>query len=325
LRYTQLRDGLFDVEGRWDIRSCDNGACRCLWLDPCPTPEAIGVAYNTYYTHGMRARWVEQAVEQVWGFAAKSYLAARFADYEAGLPRAAARAFAFALRAAPELFLHLELLLRHLPAPRPGQTLLDIGCGEGLALKVLDSVGWDVQGQDFDDKAVRAAASRGLRVHHGSIESCAFASASFDAVTMSHVIEHVHEPASFLREILRILKPNGTLVSITPNVLGANHQRFASAWRGLEPPRHLVMFSAPALSELALRVGFNDARVTSSVRSNRVSELASRAFLRRGKARWNEAGTRADRLIAAYGFYKALLSHDGEQLRGDELILTATK
>jgi 2-polyprenyl-3-methyl-5-hydroxy-6-metoxy-1,4-benzoquinol methylase len=325
VKYPQVRDFLFGVEGSWDLRSCERAECSCLWLDPCPVPEDIGKAYETYYTHGTRAPWLARALETGWGLAGRAYLGSRYRRSVAGLPQVAARIVGPLLRLQPEIYLHLALLLRHLPPPEPGQTLLDIGCGEGLALKVLSSVGWAVQGQDMDEQAVHAARTRGLRVHHGSLESCAFPSASFDAVTMSHVIEHVHDPEALFREIERILKPGGTLISVTPNVFSENHELFGRAWFHLDPPRHLLLFSAQALGALARRTGFATVQVTSSVRSNRVSEIAARVVMRDGRYAWGSYGTYSDRLTSAYHFGRSLLQRAGERLKGDELILSAQK
>ena len=69
----------------------------------------------------------------------------------------------------------------------------------------------------LDPKAVEAARRRGLDVRLGSVEQQAYASDTFDAVVMSHVIEHVPDPRGLIRECRRILKQGGHFVCITPN------------------------------------------------------------------------------------------------------------
>ena len=225
----------------------------------------------------------------------------------------------------PHIGLHLELLLRHLPPPQPGQKLLDVGCGEGLALHVLSQVGWQVEGQDVDAQALAVTAQRGIRVKQGQLSDCGYPDGAFDAVTMSHVIEHVHDPEALLREIHRILRPGGTLVSITPNVGSANLQRFGASWIALDPPRHLLLFSAAALHAVARRAGFTATEVTSSVRATNSSEVAARHIRRTGSWRWAEGGSLADRVAGRYQLYRQLLQRDAAKLRGDELILIARK
>jgi SAM-dependent methyltransferase len=73
---------------------------------------------------------------------------------------------------------------------------------------------------------------------------------------MNHVIEHVHDPVSMLKECHRILKEGGRLVAITPNIRSWGHRIYQRAWRGLEPPRHLQIFSRPSLTASAVQAGF---------------------------------------------------------------------
>ena len=70
---------------------------------------------------------------------------------------------------------------------------------------------------------------------------------SFDAVIMSHVIEHVPQPRELLAECARLLKLGGRLVMLTPNAESFGLDYYGRCWRGLEPPRHLQIFSQPAL------------------------------------------------------------------------------
>jgi hypothetical protein len=58
-----------------------------------------------------------------------------------------------------------------------------------------------------------------------------------------------------MRKCRELLKPGGRLVVTTPNARGLGHARFGASWRGLEPPRHLQIFSPPTLAECARRAG----------------------------------------------------------------------
>lgn len=307
------------------MRACPDESCACLWLDPCPSPEDIGLAYDTYYTHAQRPPLVEKAFLQAWGLMGQLFLAGRYRRTVGVVPAMVGRALAPLVDAVSTIGLHLELLLRHLPPPAAGMALLDVGCGDGFALQVLAQVGWRVEGQDVDPKAVAVAKARGLNVRQGPLEDCGFAASSFDAVTSSHVMEHVHEPESFLREMHRLLVPGGTLVAVTPNVRSANHDRFGSAWRGLEPPRHLVLFTGEALTKLAQRVGFQRCQVTTTVHGVPAGEVAARHVQRQGWHRWNDRGTWADRLAGWRRQWAQILGGDAARMRGDELVLTATK
>src|SRR4029077_7623960 len=141
----------------------------------------------------------------------------------------------------------------HLPAPRPGQRVLDVGCGNGDLLARLQARGWDAVGIDLDEKAVREAKSRGLDARVGQLADQHFPDASFDAITVSHVIEHTAEPGLVLKECARILRPGGRLVVLTPNPRSWGHARFGEAWVCLDPPRHLVLLNRDNLRSLADR------------------------------------------------------------------------
>ena len=114
-----------------------------------------------------------------------------------------------------------------------------------------------MEGVDFDAKAIgNARAKFGLELHHGDLSSVGFAAGSFDAVTMSHVIEHVPQPVVLLKEVWRVLRPGGRLVVTTPNSGSLGHQVFRGNWMGLDPPRHLHVFSLGSLGQIARAGGF---------------------------------------------------------------------
>jgi 2-polyprenyl-3-methyl-5-hydroxy-6-metoxy-1,4-benzoquinol methylase len=139
---------------------------------------------------------------------------------------------------------------RHLPQPAPGQNrLLDVGCGNGEFLVAARSAGWQVCGLDFDAKAVAAARHQGLEVFEGSLEAQGFAANSFDAITLSHVIEHVHRPQALIAECARLLKPGGILWLATPNAPAMFHRWFGRFWLDL-CPHHLIIFSPDTMRSM---------------------------------------------------------------------------
>ena len=141
----------------------------------------------------------------------------------------------------------LEVGIRYLDLTMRGK-VLDVGCGAGSWLLEMRGRGWEVFGLDIDPKAVEAARSAGLSVQCGPVQRQGYPSEFFDAVTLNHVIEHVPDPFKTVKECLRILKPGGKLVIITPNGSGLSHRFFKRDWRGLEPPRHLHIFSLESIS-----------------------------------------------------------------------------
>jgi SAM-dependent methyltransferase len=152
----------------------------------------------------------------------------------------------------------------------------------------MQAFGWEVQGVEVDPDAVAAARARGVSVRKGTLEQQAFPAEYFDAVHSAHVLEHLHDPFRLLRECYRVLKPGGTLVLLTPNVRSLGHREFGAAWLGLDPPRHLMLFSMEALISAARQSGFTIQRLDSTVRIAWVAGALSHRIQRSGRGEMSE-------------------------------------
>lgn len=143
-----------------------------------------------------------------------------------------------------------------------GKRILDIGCGRGHTLLALRRMGADVFGTQLSAPAARAAA--GLigaeRVFTGELEHAGYGPASFDAVTLWHVLEHVSEPFRVLTEIARILKPGGLLYVEVPNAGGWTARSYGVDWLAYDITHHVSHFTPASLAALAHRAGFTIAR-----------------------------------------------------------------
>jgi SAM-dependent methyltransferase len=143
-----------------------------------------------------------------------------------------------------------------LPAPRGGNRLLEIGCGGGYLLERMRTLGWNVEGVDFDPECVEAVVRRGIPCRRGDVRAQTYAPASFDAIYMGNVIEHVYRPLELLEFCRELLAKDGRLVLVTPNAASAGHTWFKRDWRGLEPPRHLQLFTPQSLRSALEKSGF---------------------------------------------------------------------
>jgi SAM-dependent methyltransferase len=143
--------------------------------------------------------------------------------------------------------------MRFLPAARPGSRVLDLGCGSGDWLAYAQKAGWSTAGVEPDPKAQRLGRRRGIDIRE-SLED--FADETFDAITLSHVIEHVHDPMETLRTCRALLAPGGMIYVDTPNLNAVGHGIYGRYWRGLEAPRHLVLFTRLGLRRALERAGF---------------------------------------------------------------------
>jgi 2-polyprenyl-3-methyl-5-hydroxy-6-metoxy-1,4-benzoquinol methylase len=133
---------------------------------------------------------------------------------------------------------------------------LDVGCATGSLLAVLRERGWQVRGVEISTpQAEYARTKRGLDVRDLPLEKNNFPENEFTLVLASHVIEHLNDPAAFVREVYRILSPGGLFLVTTPNIAGFQARLFGSRWRSAIFD-HLYLFSVKTLSRLLLQSGF---------------------------------------------------------------------
>lgn len=321
--YEGFTDRGFDAPGVWSQRKCPQPECGLVWLDPVPTEEDIGKVYRTYYTHNQPTP-LKGLLNSTYWTVWKAYLRHRF-NYKHGTgPKWISALWPLALLH-PGGRAELDAAAMYLPAPIGSARLLDVGCGAGVALKRMQDMGWEVRGQEIDPKAARSAQDRGVSVDIGTLTEQNYPGEHFDAVHVSHVIEHVHDPLALLRECYRVLKTGAKLVVTTPNIEGYGHRRFGAAWSYLDPPRHLVLFSEKTLGAAAKREGFRTERLSTTPRTAWVAGATSGQIERTGKMdfqsfcepRWLSYGL-------LYQIRQRLALFNDPHL-GDELLLVATK
>jgi len=109
-------------------------------------------------------------------------------------------------------------------APFDGLQLLDVGCGGGLLSEPMRRMGFTVTGLDASSKNIGTAAAHAaesgldIRYLNSTVEQLAEAGETlYDIVLTMEVIEHVADPASFLRTCASLVKPGGLLFVATLN------------------------------------------------------------------------------------------------------------
>lgn len=322
--YRDIDDRLFGVPGRWSVRRCRNAACGALWLDPRPTEADIGRAYQTYYTHG--AGNPDSLIKRLIVRLSKERARQRFGLPAQGDGTAIGRLLLLAAHGYPGLVEHVDLMIRYSAPPPPGQVarVLDIGCGDGEALAILRELGWQVVGLETDPAAAEAARRRGLEVQQGLLADAPFAPESFDLITSSHVIEHVHDPLAHLGQVRRLLRPGGRTVIVTPNVNCGSHRRHGRHWRGLEVPRHIMVHTPASLASLVRRAGFSAVDTGTSARAVSLSEVAA-VQVRAGQTPALTPAPAGLRLRAMLAQARESLAHQPGALDGNEIVLVATR
>ncbi|MEM7659833.1 MAG: class I SAM-dependent methyltransferase, partial [Bacteroidota bacterium] len=140
-------------------------------------------------------------------------------------------------------------------------SILDIGCGTGDFLGTMKSAGWTTQGLEPDPTARTMAIERhGLTVGMPE-ELFGFSEASFDVVSMWHVLEHVHRLHEYLEQIEKILQPTGRFLVAVPNYPAKDASTYQAKWAAYDVPRHLYHFRPSAMEPLLAQHGLEIAEI----------------------------------------------------------------
>ena len=213
---------LITCRNRWSYVKCDE--CGLVWLNPRPAVEALSTIYPpTYYAYNY---------EQL---------------------SAVARRGKEAMDA---------LKLRSILAVGDGspQRYLDVGCGDGRYLEAMAKRGLprsELYGLELDEHTVEGLRQKGFNVHCERVESStSIPEASFDLITMFHVIEHVASPREVIDRLVGWLRPGGVLAMETPNIDSLDARLFADGtWGGFHIPRHWYLFDPSTFRRLATDAG----------------------------------------------------------------------
>lgn len=253
LLYAGLTDNVFFVApGQWTLWRCS--ACGAAYLDPRPTETSIGRAYEHYYTHQdtQSPLGPSSFFQRMRAALGNGY---RNARYETEL-RPAMRLGNLLANLLPWLRAPIDCHYRWLPRTPDSKNVLDVGCGGGEWLEIAQGASWNVFGVEPDPVSRKMAEAKGIKVWK-SIDEARKELPLLDYVTLSHVIEHVHDPVELLRSCHELLRPGAGIYVDTPNIEALGHQIFGRNWRGLETPRHLVLFGRNSLRRALEMTGFH--------------------------------------------------------------------
>jgi SAM-dependent methyltransferase len=156
---------------------------------------------------------------------------------------------------------HVNFVVRALADAGEAGMVLDVGCGGGLFLGMLQERGFQVLGLDNSQAAAQAAwTHHRVTVIRGDLANSPITRESCAAVTMFHVLEHLYDPESYLRSARDLLCPGGRLIVQVPNASSWQCVLFGERWNGLDIPRHLVNYREQDLDRLLEHCGFEIVR-----------------------------------------------------------------
>jgi SAM-dependent methyltransferase len=135
--------------------------------------------------------------------------------------------------------------------------LLEIGSGTGAFVNEMKMNGWEVTGLEPDEGAKEIAKrSFGVGIQ-GMDRFYELSPGSYDAITLWHVLEHVHDLHRYLQQLKTLLKVNGKLFIAVPNYTSKDAEIYKEYWAAYDVPRHLYHFSPGSMELLLQKNGLN--------------------------------------------------------------------
>lgn len=153
--------------------------------------------------------------------------------------------------------------------------LLEIGFSLGYGLAAWSKEGWDCTGVEPWQGGVRHAGQvLGLQhVHASTLQEMNFPDDTFDVVVMLHVIEHLDDPVAELKEIFRVLRPNGRAIIETPRYDTLAFRLLGRRERSISCDGHIYFFTRKTLEAAGEKAGFQVERFRTVGRSMTVHRL----------------------------------------------------
>lgn len=137
-----------------------------------------------------------------------------------------------------------------------GKKVLDYGAGTGDFVAFAQKHGADAMGLEPSEVARSTAEKKGISIKSlDELEN--LESATFDVITLWHVLEHLEDPKKFTELISTKLKKGGILIYAVPNHQSYDAQYYRDDWAALDVPLHLFHFKKKNLQRLAKQNGLD--------------------------------------------------------------------
>jgi methionine biosynthesis protein MetW len=174
-----------------------------------------------------------------------------------------------------------------------GSLILDVGCGSGSLARRLNANGHTVDGITISEEELRQAKPFVRKVFLYNLEGglpVEIPDGEYDYVICSHVLEHIAYPQKLLTDILRVLKPGGSLIVALPNVMHYKSRlrlmagRFDYTDAGIWDYTHVRWYTVDSAKEMLSKSGFTITRdlVTGELPLNSVAKRVLPPGLRKG-------------------------------------------
>ncbi len=158
----------------------------------------------------------------------------------------------------------IRALLKQMPS---AIRVLDVGCSRGNFLAAGIRLGFQMEGVEPAATVAAAAQAAGHTVHAGLLEQLDLPPASFDAITLFEVIEHLKHPLPLLSACRRVLKPGGLLVLSTGNTASWTAEAMRERWDYFNIAKdggHISFYNPRSVALLAARSGYTVKRIVTA-------------------------------------------------------------
>jgi 2-polyprenyl-3-methyl-5-hydroxy-6-metoxy-1,4-benzoquinol methylase len=132
---------------------------------------------------------------------------------------------------------------------------LDVGSGTGAFVHTMEVAGWSSVGVEPDENARAIAAKKYGADIFPAGHFFSLPASTYDAITMWHVLEHVHRLDDYVVQLKALLSPGGKLFVAVPNYTSADAGKYKDYWAAYDVPRHLYHFSPKSMRKLMERHG----------------------------------------------------------------------
>jgi 2-polyprenyl-3-methyl-5-hydroxy-6-metoxy-1,4-benzoquinol methylase len=141
-------------------------------------------------------------------------------------------------------------------ATKPGERVLDVGCGEGSSLRIVRALGGAPKGIEIDERCIGNLKSQGFEYFKGTLEDfAAVTTERFDLVLMNQILEHTYDPVVTMRAAKSILLPRGRILVSCPNYESVWRTYLGARWIHWHVPYHVNYFSRRSLAVVADHAG----------------------------------------------------------------------
>jgi SAM-dependent methyltransferase len=219
----ELFDTRFGIDGTYEVWRCLH--CDLEQIFPVPTRAELGRLYESYYNFGGERGTAYTRLRE-WFFSSWLY----------------------------RMWISLDGDISFHGRKGAGR-LLDAGCNEGRGLRIYARNGFTVEGLELNPTAAAVAREAGFTVHVGDTTDFS-ASAAYDVIVLSNVLEHAPDPKKVLTNVGGNLKPGGQVWISCPNSRSWLRQVFGRSWINWHVPFHITHLSPETITGVLKQTGF---------------------------------------------------------------------